>query len=70
MAEGNTNPKIQLHIIIVIPTGQNSLRVLPIFIAIFQHSREGGGFMEEVIMGIIKLVEIIAGQIFKDGQNK
>ena len=36
----------------------------------FQHSREGGGFMEEVIMGIIKLVEIIAGQIFKDGQNK
>ena len=26
--------------------------------------------MEEVIMGIIKLVEIIAGQIFKDGQNK
>lgn len=36
----------------------------------FQHSREGGGFMEDVIMGIIKLVEIIAGQIFKDGQNK
>ena len=25
--------------------------------------------MEEVIMGIIKLVEIIAGQIFKDGRQ-
>ena len=59
-----------MYIIIVIPTGQNSLRVLPIFIAIFQHSREGGGFMEEIIKGIIKLVEIIADQIFKDGQSK
>ena len=68
MAEGNTNPKIQLHIIIVIPHQAELIMGSAFFMPFYRKGRVS--YLEKIILIILDAIGAVVEQVFKQNEEK
>ena len=68
MAEGNTNPKIRLHIIIVIPHQAELIMGSAFFMPFYRKGRVS--YLEKIILIILDAIGAVVEQVFKQNEEK